>query len=456
MSNFNLSTDTVPNSKRWPARLAWVVILALTAFVAYRNARVDRTPGNNEITMDDIRIRMLGEELIGLKALGTLAGPTQSSQLAQNQERLFLQMDEFARSPKDKLHVAIIAGEVLGGPRALMRLEGLSGSSTSSELAADVAALHTIYSSSAAALDPTMQDLLIRRHDYFAHVALAYGLNANAGPRIEIESSARRAMIALGFAGLVFALLFVGAAGFFITAIVLWVKGRLRTVYVPNRSANTAFLEGFAIYFVLFILGFGLLRRFFTLTSLQWEWIAWLIIPAVLFWIGRRGITAEERRLALGWHTGKGVLREIGAGLAGYLAGIVVMAAGFTVTYFLIKHSGVSPEHPLIHILKGDRWHVLGLYALVSVFAPVIEETMFRGALFHHMRRRWGWAVSAPVVAFIFAIIHPQGWAAVPVLGSIALVLAALREWRGSLIAPMVAHAFNNFLALTLALALLR
>jgi membrane protease YdiL (CAAX protease family) len=37
-----------------------------------------------------------------------------------------------------------------------------------------------------------------------------------------------------------------------------------------------------------------------------------------------------------------------------------------------------------------------------------------------------------------------------PVLGAIALVLATLREWRGSLIASMTAHALNNFLALTM------
>jgi membrane protease YdiL (CAAX protease family) len=158
----------------------------------------------------------------------------------------------------------------------------------------------------------------------------------------------------------------------------------------------------------------------------------------------------------LGWHTGKGVLREVGAGIAGYLAGIVVMSAGFLVTYLLVKRTGISPEHPLIHILQGNIWHVLGLYALVSVFAPFMEETMFRGALFHHLRRRWGWAITATVVAFIFAVIHPQGWVAVPVLGSIAIVLAALREWRGSLIAPMVAHACNNFVVLTFALAVLR
>jgi len=76
--------------------------------------------------------------------------------------------------------------------------------------------------------------------------------------------------------------------------------------------------------------------------------------------------------------------------------------------------------------------------------------------LFHHLRGRWAWAPSAAVVAVIFAAIHPQGWVAVPVLASIALALAALREWRGSIIASMTAHAFNNFMAITVALVLLR
>jgi len=53
-------------------------------------------------------------------------------------------------------------------------------------------------------------------------------------------------------------------------------------------------------------------------------------------------------------------------------------------------------------------------------------------------------------------MVHPQGWIAVPALSAIAMVLAALREWRGSLIAPMAAHALSNFIVLTLALLLLR
>jgi hypothetical protein len=106
------------------------------------------------------------------------------------------------------------------------------------------------------------------------------------------------------------------------------VKGRIGRAYIPDPAARTVYLEGFAIYFILFILGFGLLRRYFGLMSLQWEWLALFIIPIVMLWLGWNGVSIEDQRTALGWHKGKGVLREAGAGLAGYLAGIVVMIAG--------------------------------------------------------------------------------------------------------------------------------
>lgn len=443
------------SNTRWPALVAWLVILSLVVFGVYRNARARRAD-TSEISVDDIRIRVTGEELVGFKMVGSKVGPAQAAPLNESQDRMVRQLDEAARSQNDKLHVAIIAGEVLGREQALARLDALGAES---KLAEDIATLRKIYSSNGGALDPAAQDRLIQRHDYFARVALSYGVAATAEPRKSIEAGALHATVVLGTVGLAIALLLLGAVGFFVTGLVLNMKGRMQRSYVPDPSANTAYLEGFAIYFALFLLGFGLIRRYFKLENMQWEWLALLIIPVVMLWIAKRGATTpsfDEERNALGWHSGKGVLREVGAGIAGYLAGIVVMIAGFLVTYALMKRTGIQPEHPLIHMLEGNRWHVLGLYMLVSVFAPVMEETMFRGALFHHLRRRWGWAISAPIVAFIFAIIHPQGWVAVPVLGSIALVLAALREWRGSLIAPMVAHACNNFVVLTIALAVLR
>jgi len=64
--------------------------------------------------------------------------------------------------------------------------------------------------------------------------------------------------------------------------------------------------------------------------------------------------------------------------------------------------------------------------------------------LFRAFRSRWGFIVSALIGGFIFAIIHPQGWLAAPALTAMGVGFAVIREWRDSLIAPMVAHAVNN------------
>ena len=180
-----------------------------------------------------------------------------------------------------------------------------------------------------------------------------------------------------------------------------------------------------------------------------------LILPVIWKWVALRTSTAQ-RREAFGWHRGRGFIREVGAGVAGYLAGMPVIAVGFFVTIILIRYTGTATGSPIMQELDGGPWELVGLYGVACVFAPVMEENMFRGALFHHLRQRWRWTLSAPIVSFIFAMLHPQGWVAVPALGAIAIVLAALREWRGSLIAPVAAHACNNFLALTLALLLLK
>jgi len=50
----------------------------------------------------------------------------------------------------------------------------------------------------------------------------------------------------------------------------------------------------------------------------------------------------------------------------------------------------------------------------------------------------------------LFAAVHPQGWTGAPVLAAMALSFALVREWRGSLVAPMLMHGMWNGLVLVL------
>jgi membrane protease YdiL (CAAX protease family) len=240
----------------------------------------------------------------------------------------------------------------------------------------------------------------------------------------------------------------------FVAAIVLAALGKIQRSYVNDHSVKDVFLEDFALYLILFLF-LGVMLRLFGAASLQWQWLAVLIIPIIMLWNRQRGLTDAQQRQAFGWYQGRGWLQEAGAGIAGYFAGIPVIAAGCFITAVLIQLTGKSVASPVIAMLKGGLWHTVALLALLCIFAPVLEETMFRGALFHHLRRRWSWTIGALAVSLIFALMHPQGWVAAPALGAVAFVLAALREWRGSLIAPMAAHAFNNFIVTTFALLLL-
>jgi membrane protease YdiL (CAAX protease family) len=108
---------------------------------------------------------------------------------------------------------------------------------------------------------------------------------------------------------------------------------------------------------------------------------------------------------------------------------------------------------------QGGWPDLLGILFLASVAAPLIEETMFRGVLYRHLREasaRFGpvlsFFASGILVSFVFAVIHPQGIFAVPVLMALAFGFAMAREWRGTLVPAMVGHALNNGI-LTLLLA---
>jgi len=141
--------------------------------------------------------------------------------------------------------------------------------------------------------------------------------------------------------------------------------------------------------------------------------------------------------------------REVLAGLGGYMAGMPLLALAIYVSTLLAKMTGEKAVHPIVFGAGGGVWGMIGLYLLASVWAPVVEETMFRGALFHHLRSGHRWLFSAVISGVIFASVHPQGWTAIPLLAAIGVIFAGIREWRGTAIASGAAHALHNGVATT-------
>lgn len=258
-----------------------------------------------------------------------------------------------------------------------------------------------------------------------------------------------------GFAGLVLFIVLIFAGK---------VHGGIRT----GSGRGHIYAETFALWLLSF---FGLsFAAHFLLDSLRESFLPGAAVMVlsllVLLWPVLRGVPWREVREDIGWTLGRKPLLEPIIGLGCYAMALPLLAIGLLITVILIfvqqamagggdgnpfAPSGF-PAHPVVEALAfGDVWERLQVVVLAAVVAPIVEETMFRGVLYRHLRevsRHFGGVlsvlVSGTVVSFIFAVIHPQGWVAVPVLMSLAYGFAIAREWRGTLIPAMVGHGLSN------------
>jgi membrane protease YdiL (CAAX protease family) len=346
-------------------------------------------------------------------------------------------------SDDDRVRAAVVAGEIAGPDAALSRLDRSFKSPAARD---DAEVLRTLYRDPGAPLTSGQRAALVSHHEWFGELALAYGRAPDDPLRRETIRPAVGTIVSVLCALAIAVLALITGLVLLIVAVVDWSGGRLRFAYTPappDRS-TVPFLEGFAAYMagmvVIATAALLVLGR-----SPAATWFVMAIIPFAFFWPLLRGVSAAELRRGLGWTRGRGVAREVGAGLLAYLAGLPVLAVGGVISLILTRLSGADTTHPIMNeIGRGGWWRAAQLFFLAAVWAPVIEETMFRGAFYHHLRRRLPWPLAAAFVGLLFAAVHPQGWAAIPTLGAIGFCFSVTREWRGSIIASAVAHALNN------------
>lgn len=286
----------------------------------------------------------------------------------------------------------------------------------------------------------------LARHGWMARLARAEALPEGDAERATLAGESLRTMVVLLVAviGMVVAL---------VTGLVLLVfvvkrfrQGKLAVVVPPPAPAwGGVHLEAFAIYLCGWTIVPLTLRHLIPGVP---GWVAMLAagltVPVAVFWPRWRGLGRQAWKQSLGLHTGKGVWREMGAGVLGWICTCPFIALGLVAAQILSKLMDSEMGHPIVGPLTTPGMGQILAVLLAVVWAPVVEELTFRGLMLPGFAALLRWVAAAVVGAFIFAVIHPQGWAAVPAIMIIALGASALRLVRGSLIAPMTLHAVNN------------
>ena len=434
-----------PYHNRISAICAWIVILISVAVIITLNRLESAAtpPEASDAVAPNVQLEIISRYIVGSADLLPHAAAQPGT---INPADLYTrQLDAVAKSDADHLRIAIVAGELGGGASALQRINKLISSPGSPEVYRDAAHLQFIYHPNPLQLDDEIRQHLVDRYGWFGHLALAFGKGPGDPDRMLALQAAKRAMVVLLCVGFAAIAAFVAGIVLFIIALVHLADGKIRRAYVPVVSNTVPFLEAFALYLALMIGVSFLVGRYSGHMTLNAKYLVAGCVPVAtaLVWPLLRRVTWPQLRYGLGWHLGTGLLPEMFWGIVGYIAGLPLLAIGAIITLVLSKWSGAQTAHPIINQAAGAA-SALRLFLLASVFAPLAEESLFRGALFHHLRRRHAWWVSALIVSLIFAAIHPQGWAAIPPLGMIALTFAAIREWRGTIVASATAHALNN------------
>ncbi len=449
--------------------LAWLIILGVVGFLAWRRAP-GIEPGSEGF--DPAVVEMQGRCVVGLADLLHVRGKSLLDAMGAEGGLL-----AFGQG----LRLAVVAGEISGPSQARKELTNLEKASALGKASVPTAEqkrlsriLNELYSHyededwAGGLAEPLRQEVL-QQLGWFGELALAPADGPDQDLRQSVLSQAHRAAVGLLAYGVI--VLFVGTIGLALAMalLVLLLLGRLHSGIRAGVGAGGIYAETFALY-LLSSVGFGLVARILPVGGDAWlplrSGLAALGTLIVLAWPVLRGIRWRQVRQDIGWTLGRQPALEPLLGAGCYAAAVPMVFVGlvtFTVLTLLARRLGMAPPpptHPILHWLTRADW--LGRLQIVldaCVVAPLVEESMFRGFLYRHLREATAAKgavrsviLSAVASSFIFAVIHPQGILFVPVLMALALAFALAREWRGTLVPPMIAHAITNGLALMLVL----
>jgi len=477
---------------------AWAVILALVAWVVLGqrvprddaadadaadapvgDARPEGAAARPDVAEEGSRLRRAVVELQAKYFVGAAA-------LAQRGGGAFdAPIDELdGGDVGQRLGHVILVGELHGAAAAIQALDELTALADAShhELTRDeslaATLLWSLYSDlvegslDVPSLDEDDREFLHAQLGWLGRLALAPADGPDREARDDLVDGARNTALGLAAAFVAFLALVVIALFGIVTLAWRYAGGRLRCGIGGTRGCGGYYVEAFALWLALFVV-LSLATAFLPpqVPELGAMGAVFALSLVAVGWPVARGVPWSRVRRDIGWTLGKRPVAEPFVGVVAYvlclpllLVGIVLFVVGQYVDGVFFPGAPVGPfaplempSHPVVEPFLGADWNGrLQVVILGCIAAPIVEETMFRGFLYRHLRElsaRFGLVASALVSAlvsgFFFAVIHPQGILAVPLLMALASGFAFTREWRGTLIPSMVAHALNNGVALS-------
>ena len=454
--------------------LAWVVtsalVIAWVLFSSMPGSQAQQAASVSVSSADEMAAKML----LGLNDLSPGSGPMLEDQVSPweygnnlGQRLGYVIMISELGSPEagvealERLNMTVDAGDLPDLPESSSELLKIVGELLFAEAAGEPAT----------PLKDTQRAQLEGDLGFLGRLLHARAMQDPAELQ-SIQGQMNRAAFAI--LGVILWFLFMGFSGF-VALILLFVfsfTGKLRLRFLPSARSSSIYMETFALWFLLFIglqvVPMFILQSFGLVSGLSPEvgqlmgLAGFFLSLLALVWPVLRGYAFSKVCSDIGLVPGRFVV-EILAGIVTYAAAIPLLLVGaicfavLSVLYSLVFGAPPEPSHPIQDSFGTGATGIVLIYLLACVAAPIVEETMFRGVLYRYLRdlsRTWFWfwsfLASALISSFVFAVIHPQGILFVPVLGALAVAFCIGREWRGSLIAPMVAHGLSNAVIVTL------
>jgi len=322
----------------------------------------------------------------------------------------------------------------------------------------------------AASLAGDDREFLKTKLGWIGELALVPEGTRNKETRKELLSEASWSMgVTMAAMGLGLLTLMAGFALAVFFAVLFGTK-KLQPKFVTRGKSMNIYVETFALWMIFFFVGPQVTAFAVKLSGLEMTTTMDMIV-SIGFFVGSlivliypimRGISFGQLCDDIGWKA-KGGFVDILVSPVNYIAGTPLMVVGLICVVVLTLvatmltpekpfWTGVAAGHPIQNIIADGQWMgIVYVVLMACVAAPIVEETMFRGVLYRHLRElsggwaRWGSVLFSSVFnGLIFAAIHPQGFVAIPLLTCLAINFSLAREWRDSLIAPMIMHGINN------------